>query len=79
MRGDILLVRMDKNSEPQPFTLVEWQQFVDAGGNVPATDSAQSGDKRAERGAEDGGGAGESEQKDGTSSTGGLQKKQRNT
>ena len=44
----MLLVRMDKNSEPQPFTLAEWQQFCDAGGVVPAG-GAHSGDKRTER------------------------------
>ena len=67
---------MDKNSEPQPFTLVEWQQFVDAGGNVPV-DSVHSGDKRTEReGTEE---AGEEGEKDGVSSTGAANKKQRKT
>jgi len=74
VRGDILLVRMDNNSEPQPFTLAEWQQFVDAGGNLLA-DSSSSGDKRTEREGEVNG-----EEEDGAeSSTGAARKKQRKT
>ena len=78
VRGDMLLVRMDKHSEPQPFTLTEWQQFVDAAGNVPS-DSVHSGEKRTERDGGDAGMAGEKEGTDGASSAGVSRKKQRKT
>lgn len=81
VRGDILLVRMDKNSEPQPLTLAEWQQFCDAGGNVPA-DSARSGEKRAERDGEDDGKEADQAEEHASSSgssSGVAHKKQRKT
>ena len=44
VRGDMLLVRMDKDSEPQNLTAAEWTAFERSGGSEVTGNGAANGD-----------------------------------